>query len=270
MSSMEKMTVPKILGMKKAGKKIAVLTAYDALFAGMVDRAGIDIILVGDSAGMVCGGYDTTLPITMDEMLYHTKSVTRAKPNALVVADMPFLSYQTGKEDAVRNAGRFLKEGMAEAVKVEGGEAICEQVRAMVATGIPVMGHLGLTPQSIHSFGGWNLQGRSKKDQEVMIREALALEEAGCFSIVLEKIPYQLAGRISGKLSIPTIGIGAGSHTDGQVLVLHDILGLFTAFKPKFVKRYAKLGEQVEQACRDYVDEVRQGKFPTMSHSFSE
>ena len=270
MSSREKMTVPRIMAMKKEGRKIAVLTAYDALFAAMVDRAGLDIILVGDSAGMVCSGHETTLPITMDEMLYHTVSVSRAKPQALVVADMPFLSYQTGREDAVRNAGRFIKEAMAEAVKVEGGEAVCEQVRAMVASGIPVMGHLGLTPQSIHSFGGWNLRGKSKKEQEIMIREALALEEAGCFSIVLEKIPYQLAGKISEKLAIPTIGIGAGPHTDGQVLVLHDILGLFTAFKPKFVKRYAKLGEQVEQACRDYVDEVREGKFPTMSHSFSE
>jgi 3-methyl-2-oxobutanoate hydroxymethyltransferase len=269
MERKEKVTVPKIIAMKEGHSKIAALTAYDALFAGIVDNAGVDIILVGDSAGMVCAGYDNTLPTTMDEMLYHTKSVTGIKPRALVIADMPFLSYQIGKEEAIRNAGRFMKEGLAEGVKVEGGETVCEQIRTLVAAGIPVMGHLGLTPQSIHSFGGWTVRGKTKEDREKMMAEAQALEDAGCFSIVLEKIPYQLAEEITRRLAIPTIGIGAGPYTDGQVLVLHDILGLFTAFRPKFVKRYAELGKQAERACSTYVDEVRKGTFPTMAHSFS-
>lgn len=253
--------------MKKAGEKIACLTAYDYTFAKIVDEAGMDIILVGDSAANVFAGERTTLPITIEEMLYHTKVVCRAVKNALVVADMPFLSYQTSVTDAVRNAGRFLKIG-ASAVKLEGAAPIIEAIKRLVDLGIPVMGHVGLTPQSIHTLGGYKLQGVTEHEAQKIIHDAEMLEAAGCFSVVLEKIPAQLAQRITEKLSIPTIGIGAGPHCDGQILVLHDILGLFQDFVPKYVKRYAELGAAVSQAVKQYCDDVKKGAYPDREHAF--
>ena len=238
---MPKLTLPDILKKKAEGRKITVLTAYDFPTAQIVDEAGIDIILVGDSLGMVVQGIDSTLPVTMDEMIYHTKLVSRAAKASLVVGDMPFLSYQAGVAEAVRNAGRFLKEAGAEAVKLEGGAAVAEAVRAIVAAGIPVMGHVGLTPQSVHALGGFKVQGKDEASREKVLADARAVQEAGAFSVVLEAVPAALAGEISRELRIPTIGIGAGPHCDGQVLVLHDLLGLFDRFTPRFVKRYANL-----------------------------
>ena len=264
----KKITIPEILHMKHEGRRITVLTAYDFPFARLVDGGGVDIILVGDSAGVVVAGHDTTLPVTMDEMIYHVKAVRRADPRALVVADMPFMSCQTGIEDACRNCGRMIKEGGAEAVKVEGGTNMAHVIRAVTSIDIPVMAHIGLTPQSIHRMGGYKVQGR--KDQaERIIEDALAVEAAGAFSVVLEGIPSTLAERISAELTIPTIGIGAGPACDGQVLVIHDILGLCEKYSPKFVKRYADLGPVISEAVRQYVSEVREGKFPTEEHSFS-
>jgi 3-methyl-2-oxobutanoate hydroxymethyltransferase len=260
-------TTETIVGMKKTGEKIACLTAYDYPLAKILDEAGIDIILVGDSAANVFAGERTTLPITMEEMLYHTKVVCRAVKNALVVADMPFLSYQTSVADAVRNAGRFLKTG-ASAVKLEGAAPIIEMIKRLVDLGIPVMGHIGLTPQSIHTIGGYKLQGATEHEAEKIMRDAEMLEAAGCFSVVLEKIPAQLGQRITEKLSIPTIGIGAGLHCDGQILVLHDILGLFHGFVPKYVKRYAQLSEAISAAVTQYCDDVRKGVYPDKEHSF--
>lgn len=253
--------------MKKAGEKIACLTAYDYPFAKIVDEAGMDIILVGDSAANVFAGEQTTLPITMEEMLYHTKVVCRAVTNALVVADMPFLSYQTSVADAVRNAGRFLKIG-ASAVKLEGAAPIIEVITRLVNVGIPVMGHIGLTPQSIHAIGGYKLQGTTEQEAQEITRGAEMLEAAGCFAIVLEKIPAELGQRVTVQLSIPTIGIGAGPHCDGQILVLHDILGLFRGFVPKYVKRYAQLGETISQAVKQYHDDVKTGTYPGREHAF--
>jgi len=264
----KKVTVPIIIHMKATGEKIAALTAYDALMAEMLDHAGIDIILIGDSAAMVVAGYETTLPITMEEMLYHTRSVSRAVKRALVVADMPFLSYQTSIEEGIRNAGRFLKEGGAEAVKVEGGEPVAELVRKLTDYGIPVMGHLGLIPQSIHKFGDYKLQGKDPTVAKRLKKEAKMLEEAGIFSLVLEKIPTQLAREISESIKVPTIGIGAGPHCDGQILVSHDMLGIFDKFKPRFVRRYAELGQQIRQAFRNYISDVKYQKFPDDSESF--
>ena len=253
--------------MKKAGEKIACLTAYDYPLAKIVDEAGMDIILVGDSAANVFAGERTTLPITMEEMLYHTKVVCHAVKHAFVVADMPFLSYQTSVADAVRNAGRFLKTG-ASAVKLEGATPIIEAIKRLVELGIPVMGHVGLTPQSIHAIGGYKLQGTTEQEAQKIMHDAELLEAAGCFSVVLEKVPAQLAQRITEKLSIPTIGIGAGPHCDGQILVLHDILGLFQDFSPKYVKRYAALGEVISKAVTQYCDDVRKGAFPGKEHAF--
>ena len=260
-------TVETIAKMKKTGEKIACLTAYDYPFAKIVDEAGMDIILVGDSAANVFAGEQTTLPITMEEMLYHTKVVCRAVKNALVVADMPFLSYQTSVADAVRNAGRFLKIGAC-AVKLEGAAPIIEVITRLVNLGIPVMGHIGLTPQSIHAIGGYKLQGTTEHKAQEIARGAEMLETAGCFSIVLEKIPAELGQRVTDQLSIPTIGIGAGPHCDGQILVLHDILGLFRGFVPKYVKRYAQLGETISQAVRQYHDDVKTGTYPGREHAF--
>jgi len=254
--------------MKRAGKRITVLTAYDFPFARLVDGGGVDIILVGDSAGVVVAGHDTTLPVTMDEMIYHTKSVRRAEPKALVVADMPFMSYQTGTEDACRNSGRMIKEGGAEAVKVEGGNNIAHVIRAISCIDIPVMAHIGLTPQSIHRMGGYKVQGRN--DQAERIRDdALAVQNAGAFAVVLEGIPATLAADISAELTIPTIGIGAGPACDGQVLVIHDILGLCEKYSPRFVRRYADLAPLISAAVKQYVDEVRAGEFPAEEHSFT-
>ncbi len=264
----KKTTIPDILQMKQEGRRITVLTAYDFPFARLVDGGGVDLILVGDSAGVVVAGHDTTLPVTMDEMIYHVKAVRRAEPKALVVADMPFMSCQTGIEDACRNCGRMIKEGGAEAVKIEGGTNMAHVIRAVASIDIPVMGHIGLTPQSIHRMGGYKVQGR--KDQgERIVEDALAVEAAGAFSVVLEGIPSRLAARISAELSIPTIGIGAGPACDGQVLVIHDILGLCEKYSPKFVKRYADLGPVISEAVRQYVSEVRSGEFPDEEHSFS-
>jgi 3-methyl-2-oxobutanoate hydroxymethyltransferase len=264
----KKVTIPEILQMKQEGRRIAVLTAYDFPFARLVDQGGVDVILVGDSAGVVVAGHDTTLPVTMDEMVYHVKAVTRARPKALVVADMPFMSCQAGIEEACRNSGRMLKEGGAEAVKIEGGVAMAPTIRAITSFDIPVMGHVGLTPQSIHRMGGYKVQGR-KGQAERILEDALAVQEAGAFAIVLEGIPAGLAERITAELSIPTIGIGAGPACDGQVLVIHDILGLCEKYSPKFVKRYADLGPLISGAVEQYVAEVRAGEFPTAEHSFT-
>ena len=254
--------------MKQDGRRITVLTAYDFPFARLVDGGGVDIILVGDSAGVVVAGHDTTLPVTMDEMLYHTRAVRRAEPRALVVADMPFMSYQTGTEDACRNCGRMIKEGCAEAVKVEGGMNIAHVIRAVSSIDIPVMAHIGLTPQSVHRMGGYKVQGR-KEQAERILEDAYAVQGAGAFAVVLEGIPAKLAAEITAELNIPTIGIGAGPACDGQVQVIHDILWLCEKYSPKFVKRYADLGPIISDAVKRYVTEVRSGEFPTEEHSFS-
>jgi 3-methyl-2-oxobutanoate hydroxymethyltransferase len=263
-----KVTVPSLKEMKQRGEKIVSLTAYDFLFAAILDDAEVDVILVGDSGAMVFAGYETTLPITMDEMLYHVKAVSRGTKHALLVADMPFLSFQITPEEAVKNAGRFLKEGNAEAVKVEGGQVIAETVRKLVQVGIPVMGHLGLTPQSINQFGGYKVRGNNSTDAQTIIEDAVILEQAGVFSIVLEKIPADLAKDVTEKVSVPTIGIGAGKYCDGQVLVTHDMLGLFEKFRPKFVRRYAELGAEIHKACQQFSRDVKEGKFPNADESY--
>lgn len=245
-----------------------MLTAYDALTATLLDDAGIDVLLVGDSSGMVFAGHDTTIPVEMGHMLYHTASVRRGTKRAMVVGDMPFLSYQPSVREAILNAGKFLKAG-ANAVKLEGGKEVFDTVRALVGYGIPVMGHIGLTPQSVHRFGGYRVRGREKSEAIELLQGAKALEKAGCFSIVLEKVPYELARRITRGLNIPTIGIGAGPYCDGQVLVVDDMLGRFEKFAPRFVKRYAQLAKITKMACSCYRDEVKSGKFPTLEHSFS-
>jgi len=245
-----------------------MLTAYDYPFAQIVDEAGIDVILVGDSLGMVVQGHENTLPVTMDEMIYHAKMVTRAVKNAMVIGDMPFMSYQPDIGDAVRNAGRFLKEAGAAAVKMEGGAEIAEQIRAMTKSDIPVMAHIGLTPQSIHRMGGYKVQGKTEEAAKRLMEEAQIVEEAGAFALLLEAIPMNLAREITEKLSIPTIGIGAGPYCDGQVLVLHDVLGLFERFVPRFVKRYGYLKENALKAIKTYKEEVEKGEFPLKEQSF--
>jgi len=264
----KKITVPIIMQMKAQNEKIAALTAYDYLMALFLDDAGIDIILVGDSGAMVFSGYETTLPITVDEMIYHTKAASRGIKRALLVADMPFLSFQISPEEALRNAGRFIKEGGAEAVKMEGGEAIAETVHRVVNAGIPVMGHLGLTPQSVNRFGGYKVQARTEDEVEKLIADAIALEQAGAFSIVLEKIPGTAAKRVTETVKIPTIGIGAGRFCDGQILVTHDILGLFEKFRPRFVRVYAELGREIREACARYTEDVKMSKFPGQEESY--
>ncbi|MBI2890224.1 MAG: 3-methyl-2-oxobutanoate hydroxymethyltransferase [Nitrospirae bacterium] len=264
----EKITVPKILRLKQEKKKIVALTAYDCLMARLVDEAGVDVILVGDSVGSVFSGYDSTLPVTLDEMLYHTRAVARARPRALLVMDMPFLSYQCGPDDAVRNCGRALKEGGAVAVKIEGGVAMAPTVRRLVEVGIPVMGHVGLTPQSIHQMGGYKVQGREEQDRKRILADALALQDAGAFSVVLECVPAILARDITRELRIPTIGIGAGADCDGQILVIHDLVGLTVNFTPRFVRRYAELGRELGRAVREYATDVREGRFPTPDQAF--
>jgi 3-methyl-2-oxobutanoate hydroxymethyltransferase len=266
-----KVTVPEILR-RKGSDPIVALTAYDFPFGRIVDQAGVDVILVGDSLGMVVQGLDTTLPVTMDEIVYHCRMVARARQRALLVADLPFLSYQVSVADAVANAGRLIKEGGAEAVKLEGGIAVADTIRALSRVDIPVMGHIGLTPQSVHRMGGHKVQGRRRGDKagdrERVLDDALAVEDAGAFAVVLEGIPVDLAAEITERLSIPTIGIGAGSHCDGQILVLHDVLGLCEQFAPKFAKRYAELWSAASEAVAAYVDEVRGRQFPTEAHSF--
>ncbi|MCK4273005.1 3-methyl-2-oxobutanoate hydroxymethyltransferase [bacterium] len=263
----EKMTAEHFRQMKSQ-EKIAVLTAYDYLTAQLLDEVGIDAILVGDSVGMVFSGHETTLPVTMDEIVYHTKAVRRGVKRALLIGDLPFLSFQVSPEDALVNAGRLLQEAGAEAVKIEGGQRMVETIGKLTGAGIPVMGHLGLTPQSIHQFGGYRVRGKSQDEAQRLIQDAQAIEKAGCFSVVLEKIPSDLAGEISQRLKIPTIGIGAGPECDGQVLVVHDMLGLFEKFKPRFVRRYARLAEQMRGAFQAYIQDVKEAKFPSPEESY--
>ena len=261
-------TTRTVMTMKKAGEKIAMLTAYDFLTAKLLDQVAIDIILVGDSLGNVFQGYETTLPVTVDDMIYHAKAVKRAVKNALIVVDMPFMSYQTSVDDAVRNCGRVMKEVGVGAVKLEGGAYIAEIVRHLVKIGIPVMGHLGLTPQSINKFGTYEVRAQEPSEAQELIRDARVLEKAGAFAIVLEKIPADLARRVTKSITIPTIGIGAGPHCDGQVLVVYDMLGLTEEFQPRFVRRYGELAEQMRGAFRAYIGDVKKGKFPTSKESY--
>ncbi len=265
---MPKITIHDLLKKKAEKRKITMLTAYDYPFARIVDEAGIDGIIVGDSLAMVVQGIENTLPVTMDEMVYHTKIVARAVSNAIVIGDMPFMSYQASIEDAVRNAGRFLKEAGASAVKIEGGAEVAEHIRAMTKSDIPVMAHIGLTPQSIHRMGGYKIQGRTKEAAERLREEAHIAEDAGAFSLILEAIPAELAAQITEELTIPTIGIGAGPSCDGQVLVLHDVIGLFERFLPKFAKRYVNIKDEVLRAIKNYKEEVEKGVFPSDEHSF--
>jgi len=255
--------------MKRDGKRITMMTAYDAAFARLVDRAGIDVLLVGDSAGMVVLGYPNTVPVTMDNMIQMAAAVSRGASRPLLIGDMPFGSYQTGPTDALRNASRFLKEAGMDAVKIEGGRETADTVRTLVENGISVMAHVGLTPQRVAQLGGFKTQAKSARAARRLIDDALALEDAGAFSIVLESIPAPVAAMVTERLAIPTIGIGAGLDCDGQVLVLHDVLGLYGDFKPKFAKRYADIGAQVETALRAFDAEVRAGTFPDAEHSFT-
>jgi 3-methyl-2-oxobutanoate hydroxymethyltransferase len=264
----QKITVPSIKAMKGRGEKITMLTAYDTPFARILDEAGVDILLVGDSVGSVVAGYPNTLPVTVEEMIYHTKAVVRGVTRSLVVIDMPFMSYQISIEDAKRNAGRMIKESGAEAVKLEGGAKMKEVIKAIADIDIPVMGHIGLTPQSVHQMGGYKVQGKVEEQKRKIMEDALAVEEAGAFALVMECIPTELAQEITDRLSIPTIGIGAGIHCDGQVLVIHDVLGLLGDFRPKFVKSYVNLRQVISQAAAEYMEEVRKGKFPTEEHTF--
>ncbi|MCG6989761.1 MAG: 3-methyl-2-oxobutanoate hydroxymethyltransferase [Gemmatimonadetes bacterium] len=264
-------SIRRLLEMKREGRPIVVMTAYDFLFARLLEEAEVDLILVGDSLGQVVLGYDSTIPVTLDDMIHHARAVKRGAPETLVVLDMPFMTYQASVEDALRNAGRGLKEAGVEAVKIEGGhERTCEAVRALVAAGIPVMGHIGLTPQSVHALGGYRVQGRDEAAAERIRREAAALEEAGAFSVVLELLPAPLAREISASLTIPTIGIGAGPGCDGQVLVLYDALGLNPGFRPKFLKRFAELHDVALEGVRAYAREVRERSYPDAEHSFGE
>nr|WP_290666907.1 3-methyl-2-oxobutanoate hydroxymethyltransferase [Ardenticatena sp.] len=251
-----------------AGDPIVMVTAYDYPSALLADRAGVDVILVGDSLGMVVLGYETTEPVTMEEMLIHIRAVRRGAQRAFIVGDMPFGSYEASNEEAVRHAFRLMKEGRAHAVKLEGGRRMAERVRAIVQSGIPVMGHIGLTPQSVSALGGFRVQGRTANDALALLEDALALQEAGCFAIVLEAVPVEVAAAITERLSIPTIGIGAGNGVSGQVLVYHDLLGMFDRFTPKFVKQYANIGHAIEEALRAYANEVRTGAFPADEHTF--
>lgn len=266
--SKDKVTTATVKKMKAEGKPITMLTSYDYSMAKIVDEAGIDMILVGDSLGNVVLGYDSTLPVTMEDMIHHTKAVCRGVDRAMVITDMPFLSYEVSKKEAVRNAGRIMKETEAQGVKLEGGREIAEAVRAMVNAGIPVCGHLGLTPQSIHQFGGFKVQGKDVAAARKMIEDAHAIEEAGAFCLVLECVPTPLAKLITEQLRIPTIGIGAGPYCDGQVLVVNDVLGLYPRFTPKFVKKFANLHEHVLEALQQYREEVTARTFPAPEHSF--
>ncbi len=260
--------VPELREKKRRGEKIAVLTAYDAAMARLLDRAGIDVLLVGDSLGMVVLGYDTTLPVTLDQMVHHTAAVSRGASRALVVADMPFLTFQVSVAEAVRNAGRLLQEGGAAAVKLEGGRPVIAVIRRLVKLGIPVMAHLGLTPQSVHQLGGFRQQARRGAEAQNLLDDARRVQDAGAFSLVLESIPPEVAQRVTGALEIPTIGIGAGPHCDGQVLVSYDAFGM-SGFAPPFVKQYVQIGEQILAAAKAYADDVRHGRFPEQARTAS-
>lgn len=260
--------VPDLIAKKARGEKIVAITAYDFATATYADQAGVDFLLVGDSLGMVVLGYDTTIPVTVEDMLHHVRAVSRARPKALVVGDLPFLSYQISEAEALRNAARYLQEGGANAVKLEGGLAVASTVKRIVDAGIPVMGHLGLTPQSVHAFGGWKVQARRKEQAQRLLEEAQALEAAGAFGIVLELIPVEVAVAVSAGLTIPTIGIGAGVGCDGQVQIIHDLVGLYDPFKPKHAKRYAEVGATIRDAISQYAADVRSGAFPAEEHTF--
>ncbi len=264
-----KNTVSTIMEQKANGDKITMLTAYDYSTARLIDESGVNTILVGDSLGMVMLGYEDTLSVTMEDMLHHTRAVTRGAKNALVVADMPFMSYQTSVYDAVFNAGRLIKEGRAQAVKLEGGAAVQDRIRAIVDAQIPVVGHIGLTPQSINAFGGFKVQGKTAQRAKQLIEEAKIIEAAGAFAVVLECIPAKLAKKISESISIPTIGIGAGAGCDGQVLVYQDMLAMYGAFKPKFAKQFANVGEMMKGAFKAYIDEVKSGAFPAEENTYA-
>lgn len=264
----KKVTVSYLKEAKTSGEKLTMLTGYDFPTAAALDAAGIDMILVGDSLGMVVLGYDSTIPVTMEDMIHHTKPVVRAARRAMVVADMPFMSYQISKKEAMRNAGRFLQEAGADAVKLEGGVEIAKTVRAIVDAGIPVIGHLGLTPQSVNVFGGYGLRAKGVAEAEKLVVDAQTLEEAGACAVVLEKIPAPVAKYVTENIGIPTIGIGAGPDCDGQVLVTHDAIGLFEKFVPKFTKQYAQIGATMKKAFEEYVSDVKKGAFPAEEHSF--
>lgn len=268
-ASKRPITVRDLVEMKKRGEKIVALTAYDHLFGRLVDEAGVEIALVGDSVGQVVAGYDSTLPVTLDEMIYHARAVRRAVKRALIVVDMPFLSFQISPEETLRNAGRIVKESGAEAVKIEGGdERAAETVRTLVRAGIPVMGHVGLTPQSVHALGGYRVQGRNEEDSARLYEDTVRLTEAGVFAVVLELVPARLSGEISKAIEVPTIGIGAGPEVDGQVLVLYDMLGLNESFKPKFLREFASLASEARAGLASYVEAVRTGEYPGPEHSF--
>lgn len=264
-----KNTVVTLQNAKDNGEKVTMLTAYDYSMAKLIDEAGVNMILVGDSLGMVVLGYEDTLSVTMEDMIHHTKAVARGASNAFVVADMPFMSYQTSIYDAVFNAGRLLKEGRAQAVKLEGGREVAGQIKAITKASIPVVAHLGLTPQSLNAFGGFKVQGKSEEAAKKLIEDALIVEEAGAVAVVLECVPAKLAKLITEKVKIPTIGIGAGADCNGQVLVYQDMLGMFGGFKPKFVKQYANIGEQMKEAFTNYTNEIKEGVFPADEHTFA-
>jgi 3-methyl-2-oxobutanoate hydroxymethyltransferase len=264
-----KVTVPEIRAMKR-GRRIAMLTAYDATFARLLDACGVEILLVGDSLGMVVQGEKNTLGVSLEQVIYHTQAVVRGAQHAHIVADMPFMSYQSSVEEGVRNAGRLIKEGRAEAVKLEGGQRHAELVRRLTEVGIPVMGHIGLTPQSVHTMGGYRVQGRGDDEARQLVEDALALQEAGIYALVLEGMPQEVAQQITSCVGVPTIGIGAGPHCDGQVLVIYDLLGMDESFSPRFVKRYDNLAARIRDATAAYIDEVRRGVFPAAEHSFSQ
>ncbi|MCK4404300.1 MAG: 3-methyl-2-oxobutanoate hydroxymethyltransferase [candidate division Zixibacteria bacterium] len=266
----EKITVRSFAKFKQKGEKIAILTAYDFFTAHILDQIGMGAVLVGDSVNMVFYGSPNTLSISMDQMIYHTKAVTSAVSRALVIADMPFLSYQASTKEAILNAGRFLKEGGAGAVKIEGGLEMADTIKRIIEVGIPVMGHIGLTPQSINRFGGYVVRGKSVEEKKYLMESAKKLEQIGCFSVLVESVPKKLAQEITQSLKVPTIGIGAGDKCDGQVLVVNDILGLFEDFKPKFVRRYAELGKEIRKACKNYLNDVKSGRFPSDEESYQQ
>jgi len=268
MSENNRVTTLEIQSMKERGEKIVMLTAYDALMAGLEDKAGIDVILVGDSAGMVVAGHETTIPVTIEQMLYHTSCVTRSVKRAMVVGDMPFMTFQVSPEQALENAGRFLKEGGAHAIKVEGGVEMAETIKKISSAGIPVVGHIGLTPQSINRFGGYTVKGKDADEADQLKLDALEVEKAGAFMVVLEKITSPVAAEITKSLKIPTIGIGSGPECDGQVLVVYDMLGLYELFRPKFVRRYLELAGDIGQAFVRYRDDIKNGDFPGPKESY--
>ncbi len=266
---MKKFTVTSFQNAKKKGEKISMLTAYDFTTTQLLDEAGVDSILVGDSLGMTMLGYETTLEVTMEDMIHHTKAVVRGAKRALVIGDMPFLSYHVSVEDTIRNAGRFIKEAGAHAVKLEGGVEMVDKIKALVAAKIPVVGHIGLTPQSVNMFGGFKVQGKSAEQAQAIIDDARALEEAGVFAIVLECVPSELAKKITEVVNVPTIGIGAGKDCDGQVLVIQDVLGMYKGLQPKFVKRYKETGDDIIDATKAYIQEINEGVFPAKEHTFT-